>query len=502
MNDIFEINNSIRANNRRLLMLTFGGFILIASYFIITDHRSYLEESKAETLKKLESVAKTLSLRLSGDMHEYLTQKFRKKDAIKTSEQDSVYQHLHSILKATHDINHFDSDIYTLFMEDEVNVKFGVTSGTTPYYRHPYLIHPEELLEKFEMGGAFADYKSENGHWLSAFAPILNSKGKVVAVVEVDQRFDNFITKANRTRFLNIGISASVIILVGIGLFFFIQNILRQAEKLVKELAESKEIIEKKNRNINNSVNYAKRITEATLPTLKEIQQHFPESFVLFKPRDIVSGDFYWFYALKDNRFLVGVFDCTGHGVPGAILSMMGHSLLDELILQVNEYEPNRLLFHLNQRIIQTLKQNNGDKGTQDGMEACLCLIDYNENKIHFAGANRPLYIIHQEELHEIKPTKMPLGGTFYPIERTFELQTLPFQSKDRIYLTSDGFADQFGLFKKEERKFMTKNLKKLITQNQHLALDKQGEIFENRFCEWRGNLPQVDDVTLLGLEL
>lgn len=264
-------------------------------------------------------------------------------------------------------------------------------------------------------------------------------------------------------------------------------------------LEEANLEIARQNKEITDSIVYAKRIQEAFLPSRLEMQKWLPESFVLFKPRDIVSGDFYWF-AQIDGKLLLAGADCTGHGVPGAFMSMLGNSLLHQIVQEHRLTHPGFILDELDMGIKKTLKQLRPDSKTHDGMEICLFSIDLEEQMVAFAQAGRPIMHFRDGKRTYIKGSKIPIGGSQYEQGDGFEAQGFSFAPGDVVYTWSDGYPDQFG--GKDLRKYMSGRLKDLLEEIHTKPFDEQRDILDKNFEEWRGEEEQVDDVLVIGFKL
>ena len=230
--------------------------------------------------------------------------------------------------------------------------------------------------------------------------------------------------------------------------------------------------IQNKNRKIHDSLNYASRIQEAILPDNRMIKQVFPESFIYYKSRDTVSGDFPWFVQQGDDIYIAAV-DCTGHGVPGALISLIGYFLLNDIVKSRGIKDPGMILDQLDEGVTQTLKQDSDDSKTKDGMDIALCRI--NKNQVQYAGAHRSLYFMKQGELVEIKGDKFPIGGGIYKNQTNFTTHTIKVAKEDGIYFCSDGFPDQFG--GPDNRKFGPKRTRALIEEQHHLPMD---QVYQN----------------------
>ena len=286
------------------------------------------------------------------------------------------------------------------------------------------------------------------------------------------------------------------------------------------ELLVAMQQIEKQNRDITSSINYAQRIQEALLPTYDMLIPTINDAFILFHPREIVSGDFYWFSGYTGSKsiktssnrhfiqlpnktenesgFLIAAVDCTGHGVPGAFMSMIGLNLLDTLA-RSGITSPNEMLNEMHRYVRYLLKQENND--SRDGMDMALCNIKNNGQTIEFAGAKNPLYYITNGELFQIKGDPVPIGGLQKEEKREFTLHTINIDSPTSFYIFSDGFIDQFG--GTDGRKFSSKRFKELLMTIQDLPMLQQQEILETTLEEWRGEEYQpIDDVLIVGFRL
>jgi PAS domain S-box-containing protein len=255
--------------------------------------------------------------------------------------------------------------------------------------------------------------------------------------------------------------------------------------------------IQNKNKKITESINYAKRIQTAILPNSKVISRALPDSFILYKPRDVVSGDFPWFVQLKDEIFIAAV-DCTGHGVPGALLSLIGYFLLNDIVRSRKITEPGIILDLLDEGVTTTLRQDE-DATTKDGMDIALCKINILTRQVEYAGAHRPLYIMKGGAMEEVKGNKFPIGGGIFKNQTNFTNTKIQLNQGDSIYFSSDGFPDQFG--GPEGRKFGPKKTRDIIERVHKLPMEEAVQVFDQEWENWRGDHKQTDDVLLIGIK-
>lgn len=271
-------------------------------------------------------------------------------------------------------------------------------------------------------------------------------------------------------------------------------NIVIEQKRLI---SDQKNMVEEKNKEITSSINYAKRIQSAFIPSEDVFNGFFSESFVLFKPKDIVSGDFYWIREKESQIFYV-TSDCTGHGVPGGFMTMLGLSFLEDIIEAKSITDPAEILNLLRDRIVNTLKQSATVGENKDGMDITVCCLDKKQNKLKFASANNSVYCVSNEELKEYKGDKQPCG--FYHIPLPFTTHEIQLKKGDCIYTFTDGFADQFG--GAQGKKFKSKNIERLLLENYSKAFNTQKQLLSNTLETWRGNLEQVDDILVIGVKI
>ena len=268
-------------------------------------------------------------------------------------------------------------------------------------------------------------------------------------------------------------------------------------EETSQHLKSALEEVADKNFSITQSLQYARRIQEAILPSPRALKARFAESFVLYRPKDIVSGDFFWF-AHRDELSILAVADCTGHGVPGAFMSMIGNTAFNQIVKENNVYEPGEILNRLRQHIVTSLQLDAEGHRRSDGMDVAVISYHHGTGKLHFAGAKRPLYRITEGRLEEYKGNFEPIGYMGDIDFKGYETVPVNWKPGDMLYLSTDGFADQFGGPK--EKKFMVKRLKDVLVSVAHKPMYLQWEELDELLLKWKGAEPQTDDILLIGL--
>ncbi|GAL87081.1 serine/threonine protein kinase [Sporocytophaga myxococcoides] len=317
--------------------------------------------------------------------------------------------------------------------------------------------------------------------------------------------------KDARHRFITAIIASLILGIITLSvLAYVIYKNLRQKRLYSEQIEKQLGVIKHQHENITNSINYAQKIQNAMLPNESDYQHLFEDSFILFKPKDIVSGDFYWFFNVNEgdrgneagteisNRVIIVAADCTGHGVPGALMSMVGYNLLN-MIVYNKIYEPHLILSELNKNVRSALQQDKNDN--KDGMDMALCVINRESKTIEFAGAKNPIIVIKNGEIEHLKGDKHPIGGSQGEAHRDYTKHTISYDGDTQIYMFSDGYVDQFG--GPESKKFMIKNLKDLLLKIHREPFNKQKDILNKTIEEWKGTKEkQIDDILVMGMKV
>jgi tetratricopeptide (TPR) repeat protein/serine phosphatase RsbU (regulator of sigma subunit) len=297
-------------------------------------------------------------------------------------------------------------------------------------------------------------------------------------------------------------------IYLGAGIIGFVWMLIayrnkRNANRIISEqkltVEKQKEIVEHKNHEITSSITYAKRLQDAILPPEKLWMEIFPESFILYQPKDIIAGDFFWLHPLKKENYdkvLFAAADCTGHGVPGAMVSIVCCNVLNRVVDEFAVSEPGKILDKVSDLVMETFEK--GDTDVKDGMDISLCLLDRQSKIVYWAGANNPLWIIRNGEIIVYSPDKQPIGKSI--VKKSFTTHSINIFENDLIYVFSDGYADQFG--GPNGKKYRYRNLQNFLLANHHLSMKEQKLKLNEEFQTWKGNLEQIDDVCLIGVKI
>jgi serine phosphatase RsbU (regulator of sigma subunit) len=343
------------------------------------------------------------------------------------------------------------------------------------------------------------------------------SKKEAELLAEKKREQEISVEKQKRQQTIIISVGFVLILVV---IFFLILlrrfKVIKEQKQVIeikeREAQDQKTLVEEKNKEITDSIQYAKRIQSAILPPDKVVKEYLKESFILYKPKDIVAGDFYWMENIKSEEsrvmsdenpifntqhsqlVLFAAADCTGHGVPGAMVSVVCNNALNRSVREYGLTDPGEILDKTRELVIEEFEKS--DEEVKDGMDIALCSLE--NNKLKYAGANNPLWIIRNGEIIETKANKQPIGKFDNPL--TFTSHSFDLQKGDSIYIFSDGFVDQFG--GEKGKKFKAKALRKLLLSIQDKEMEEQRTIIDNTFESWKGNLEQIDDVCVIGVRI
>ncbi|MCW3070927.1 MAG: yrrB 5 [Bacteroidetes bacterium] len=409
-------------------------------------------------------------------------------------------------------------DIGSVYMDMSVNdsavyyfgkaIELGEKVNSYELLRLPYSNMAQVLAKKGDYEEAYRyelKYRAAKDSTLSSETNALmtemaakydnEKKEQRIALQELE------ISDQKKTNILVIAIAAFAVLLAFVMLRGYLSK--KKANQLLQEknalIEHQKALVEEKNKDITDSIHYAQRIQRAILPSAEYQQKLIPDSFTLFKPKDIVSGDFYWMEQWKD-KIIIAVVDCTGHGVPGAFMTFVSYSLLNEAVLEHGISDPAAILDEMRKNLNRMLRQKNDAEALKDGMDISICVFDRNAMTLEYAGAYNPLWLVRNEKLVETKADKQPIGVFTGEEEKPFTGHRISLEKGDMIYLFTDGYADQFGGDK--GKKFKYKSLQELLIAIHHKPAGDQKADLERSFENWKGRLEQLDDVCIFGMRI
>ncbi|MEO6306224.1 MAG: SpoIIE family protein phosphatase [Bacteroidia bacterium] len=383
---------------------------------------------------------------------------------------------------ARHESNEYEMEILS-FMP-ELYYKLG--RYKEGYDNYKIFVAKQEEAEKAALATSISNL--ENNYSLEKSEANVTQLKKDNEITELKNKKKNYFI------FALTGVGFVVII---IAFLLFRQNKLKQQTNI--QLREQHAIIKEKKEEIEHSIQYAKGIQLAILPEISDLNDRFKESFVIYKPKDVVSGDFYWFAKVENDFYCVAA-DCTGHGVPGALMSIIGTDKITQAIFEKKLISPGQILSYLNVQIKNVLKQHSDASIQKDGMDIAVLKFNSNNTEVKYSAANRPLFLIRNKEIIEFKATKTAIAG-FTPNEQVFEDHSISLQKNDSLYIFTDGYADQFG-GPVGGKKMMTKKLKEMLSEISNLPAVEQKKRLETVFSDWKGHYEQTDDVLIIGVTI
>ena len=304
--------------------------------------------------------------------------------------------------------------------------------------------------------------------------------------------------KAKIKRMGTLIVSAILLIVVVAGFLFVVFKQFLQKKKANIELTEKNNLISFQKQQITDSIRYASKIQKAVLPPREIVTKILPQHFILNKPRDIVSGDYYW-STQRGSESIIAVADCTGHGVPGAFMSMLGIAFLNEIVNKSSKTNSHEILDQLRSHVMKSLHQTGKENESKDGMDIALCIINMQKKELQFSGAHNPLYLIRNKELTEIKADKMPIGISLR-YNQPFKCHNLMLQKDDLLYIFSDGYYDQFG--GPNKKKFSMRRFRELLLEIHQESMEQQHHLLDQHFLEWKGSFDQLDDILVMGIKV
>lgn len=373
------------------------------------------------------------------------------------------------------------------FLSQRVDTKEEFVKALDDF--HPDLILSDHSLPQFDSMSAFNIVKEKYPE--IPFVLVTGSVSEEFAVECMKAGVEDYILKSSLVR-----------LPPAIKNIFSKRKIIKERDKvenLNKRLRKLSDDLKEINRDLVDSITYAKQIQEAVLPEYGMIEKYFPNSFLIYKPKNIVSGDFFWI-AEHQNKIVLAVADCTGHGVPGALMSIMGNNFLNEAVYMKNKTQPSLILHELNTALRKVLKQDREESANRDGMDIAICTIDPRKGILEFAGANRPFIYIKNQTINILRGDKHGIGGIQDTVNITFSDNRFMLHEIDEFYLYTDGYTDQFG--GKDEKKLLSKRFRETLLKNCHETMPNQKKALLKTLKDWRGGMEQTDDICVLGIRV
>lgn len=478
---------------RKVLISVLLLMLIISCAYMGWSYSNDIRTGERNALERINTVSSTLGATIDARKIQRIMDNYPIPGSLERKTRDAWYYTTHILLLKTADANELDIPIRILTQDEHTDdIQILVSSRPDLHFRESYGEQANIIKHYFENGGGIDLVDTKTPRWIS-LSPIIDAHNNTIAVVSTE------LTKtAIRSKALASLLRNALVSIVFMALIAFL--LIRLISSWFKRSEDENDKLVARNDDITQSMEYAGKIQKQLIPDPVVYSMEFKDHFLINKPKERISGDFHWFKKLDDHRSLVAISDCTGHGLPGAMMVAVGCSVLNEVVDENNWEDPADILAQMNEKIIRNLAQQSLKKGAGDGMDIALCLIDTRDQTVLFAGAYRPLYWLQKGNLTVLNGDRQPIGGSQHGNYRKFTCHQVSYSAGDRIYLFSDGYVDQFG--GPDNRKFLTSRFNRLIEENQHLSLRSQARLLEKTFEEWKNGYEQVDDVCLLALEL
>lgn len=476
-----------------LVVIATATLLIVFSYF---QERNLLEEQR---LQRLDGIVSSVAAQTDPQEHLIVVSKLMESPDPEIA-VNPIYLKLRKELNKVQKANHLKTPIYTIFYHADRNTFcYGVRSDEKIFLYDEYKQFPRELLYKMKEGGVLRPYTTENGTWISAFHPIKDTTGNVVALLEADEEFSSFIDISKRGLFKNVLLELLGVFILSLFIFPFLLKLFRSEQLMITKLALKTEHLNQLHEENTSSLRYASSLQNALLPSLHEMNECFRDFFVFYKPKDHVSGDFYWLHK-KDHITYLAVADCTGHGIPGAILSVLCKNVLDKVIENYSSVDTDIFLEKVDAELKQTISRNNNNSRFRDGMEIGIIRFDSFSKSLQFSGAGIDLIISDKKELESIKSSNIYIGTAENFNSVHFDIYQSKVNKGSFFYMFSDGLKDQFGGSK--NKKFTIKRLMQHISEMQGLSCVEQNARINEALNSWKGEIEQTDDMLMIGVQL
>lgn len=465
--------------------------LFVAGLLLTAKTQRDAEDShRTSSLRRLADATALVATQINGDHITKLLEKYPQEGLLIKHTQDAWYYVMYDQLKRTTELLDLNDPLLIVAWDgSEDDMRIVATADPKPRFRESFqadaATYREAILNNSRSVRSAADGTR------SSFEVLRDGGGLPIGLVIGSLDMNAVSAEASAQLWQRIGVFALVLGLAALLLFGSVGRWLRRDEAV-------HDALRKRHDHVADSIAYAAKIQRALVPRPEVYNDLFQASFVIDKPKDVVSGDFHWYHQVDEHTCYVAAADCTGHGLPGAMMAAIGCSLLNEVVPRNQHLDPAELLSMLNARLVTTLHQQGQVRGAGDGMDLALCRIDTQQHEILFAGAHRPLYWLHAGRLSVINGDRRGIGGAHQDAERRYTTHRLAYDPGDRIYLFSDGYVDQFG--GPERQRFMSSRLQRILQENQHMSMHEQATLLEREFLDWQGAEEQLDDVSMLAL--
>lgn len=494
----YLLKQIIENKSARILFYFYLLIVLLSSFFIVANYYNQKRHTAKNIHTALQPVVNITADQISAKKLEWLLETFPEKDDLRKITDDSLYlalnEHLFNVAKT----EELKSPMYLIRYNAKKDVfEYIVRSDEKVYYLHEYREFPKALKDNYGKKGTIPVYTTENGTWLSAYAPIVKENGEVLALVEADVNVDSYFESVRSDFRKSLLLSAIGVLLIALLLIPIIRNILRKEEKVTNEILEQKQLVEDYSKEVQASVRYASSLQKAIAKPFSKLD-FFTFFDMLYEPRDIVSGDFRW-STETEGYFYLAVGDCTGHGVPGAMLSVIGSTMLNNLFKEGKDLHPGEILEAFD-KDFTTYINSGGENLRMDGMDISLIRICKNQRIVEYSGGFIDLIYFNQGEMQCVRSNRYPIGGADAYPKIGFETHTLKLEGNATFFMFSDGFQDQFG--GERDKKLGKKQFIGWLKESLDIPKNERMSFIEKKMALHQGFNFQVDDRILVVLEI
>lgn len=478
----------------KIISVVFFGIVLLVGTLVVHSYQLRIQSARKSQVSKLKAIGQSVISKIqSRDLTNAIVF-----DSADSSRTNSELKQVKELLSSVAEFHHLQEPIRIIHRTSEVELT--VVASSSHHTVEPEYDISFPTTQNSELGSLANESVHGESITISTISNISNSSDQVLVGVQLISPFQSVLEIEQAKLYDQIIFSTAVLFLIGILMIKTMMATMHKEAVRENKLNLKNTIIERKNHDITASINYAKRLQSAFKPKDIVLQKSFSEFFSINMPKDIIGGDFFWFHDQPSMNLKVVVqADCTGHGVPGAMMSVLGNTLLAEIVIDYDVFDPATILELMNRKLMTLLHQENAES-LSDGMDIAVCALNTKTNELTYAAANQSVILIRDNELIQLRGDRNPIGGFHFALDRKFSNKSVKLRRNDMVYMYTDGYQDQFGgEFGKRLKRRGFHNLLLATSAN---AFSQQRNILLEKFSDWKGAREQVDDVSLLGFEI
>jgi serine phosphatase RsbU (regulator of sigma subunit) len=478
----------------KIISVVFLGIVLLVGTLVVHSYQLRVDSARNSQISRLDVIGQTVVSEI--DVHELK----KAIDQVVDEENGQSYskRRLITTLNSISQLYKLKNPIRIIRVTEDDSVEVIASSTLQSVRQAP--CHKDLLIESYFSGRKAQEHIYNEATIITSITQLRANDGKLLAGVQLTFPFQTVLDAEQSRLFDQVLLSILILSLLGILMFKSIISALHKAAVRESKLNLKKTIVEGKNHELTASIKYAQRLQSAFNPKKKVLQQSFHKFFSINIPKDIIGGDFFWFHDQPSMNLKVVVqADCTGHGVPGAMMGVLGNTLLAEIVGDYDVFDPAMILELMNRKLMNLLQQENAES-LSDGMDIAVCVLNTETNKLTYAAANQSIIVVRDNELVQLRGDRNPIGGFHFELDRKFSNKKVDLKKNDKVYMYTDGYQDQFG--GEYGKRLKRKGFHEIILATSANAFDQQRKLFLERFTNWKGAREQVDDVSLFGFEM